>query len=249
MKDDRRLTAVITGAARGLGRAYARKLAEHGMNVVAADINDAESTAQEVERLGGTGVAVSCDIGSREAVDALADVVQERFGGCDVLVNNAAIFSRHGLMETAPEEWNAILRVNLDAMLHTCQRFVPGMRERGWGRVVNVSSTTFEIVMDGSLAYVTTKAAIIGFTRALASEVGPDGVTVNALMPGLTRTEITTEEAAAGVIDFEAMAQMQAVRHVVETDHLADVLSFVVSDASRMMTGQTFVVDGGLVRH
>jgi 3-oxoacyl-[acyl-carrier protein] reductase/(S)-1-phenylethanol dehydrogenase len=138
------------------------------------------------------------------------------------------------------------MRVNLDGMLLTCRRFVPGMQERSWGRVINVTSTTVGLVMNGFLAYVTSKAGIIGFTRALASEVGPSGITVNAVMPGLTRTEGTRGEEESGFM--EEMAARQPIPRIVETDDLADVVVFLASDSSRMMTGQTLVVDGGIIR-
>jgi 3-oxoacyl-[acyl-carrier protein] reductase/(S)-1-phenylethanol dehydrogenase len=238
--------AVVTGAARGLGRAYAVALAEAGIDVVAADLEDAAETAREVESHGVRGLAVRCDIGSEEEVAALAERTESELGGCDILVNNAGFVARAGLEELTLEDWHLTMRVNLDGMLLTSRRFVPGMRERSWGRVINVTSTTVGLVMNGFLAYVTSKAGIIGFTRALASEVGPSGITVNAVMPGLTRTEGTRGEEESGFM--AEMAARQPIPRIVETDDLADVVVFLASESSRMMTGQTLVVDGGVIR-
>jgi 3-oxoacyl-[acyl-carrier protein] reductase/(S)-1-phenylethanol dehydrogenase len=204
---------------------------------------------REVESHGARGIAVRCDVSSEEEVAALADRTEAELGGCDILVNNAAVFARAGLEDLTLEEWNQTMRVNLDGMLLTCRRFVPGMRERSWGRVINMSSNMTGLAMSGFLAYVTSKAGIVGFTRALASEVGPSGVTVNAVMPGLTRTEQTLEEEAAGRLAFDEMAAFQPIPRTLETDDLADVVVFLASDASRMMTGQSLVVDGGIVRN
>src|SRR5207244_3320081 len=159
----------VTGAARGLGRAYAIALAEAGIDVVAADVADAAETARAVESHGVRGLAVRCDISSEDDVAALAEQTEAELGGCDILVNNAGFVARAGLEDLTLEEWHQTMRVNLDGMLLTCRRFVPGMRERSWGRVINVTSTTVGLVMNGFLAYVTSKAGIIGFTRALAS--------------------------------------------------------------------------------
>jgi len=241
--------AVVTGAARGLGKAYALRLADTGIKVAAVDVDDCGNTVDEVRARGAEAIGVRCDVSSATDVSALAEQIDSEFGRCDILINNAAIFSRAGLDELSFSEWGRTMEVNLNGMFFTCRAFVSGMRARSWGRVINVSSTTVGLVMDGCLGYVTSKAAIIGFTRALASEVGPDGITVNAIMPGLTRTEATVEEEAAGRLRFEEMASMQPIHRTVETDDVADVVAFLASDDSRMMTGQTVVVDGGVVRH
>ncbi|MBN9621436.1 MAG: SDR family oxidoreductase [Actinobacteria bacterium] len=231
--------ALVTGAARGIGRAYARRLARDGADLILVDLLDTAATAAEVRAAGRDALEVACDIGSPEAVEALAEEVMAGPGRCDILVNNAALFTRAGVLDTSFEEWRRLLAVNLDGPFLVTRALVPGMRERGWGRVVNVASTTLGLVMDGSLAYITSKGGVVGFTRALASEVGPWGITVNAVMPGLTRTEITEEEAAAGRLDFALMAEQQPIRRGVVP----------ASEEARLVTAQTLVVDGGIVRH
>ncbi|MBS1888544.1 MAG: SDR family oxidoreductase [Actinobacteria bacterium] len=240
--------ALVTGAARGIGRAYARRLARDGADVVLVDVLDTAEAAAEVRATGREAFEIGCDIGSPEEVEALAASVGAAAGRCDILVNNAALFTRSGILDTSLEEWRRLLAVNLDGLFLVTRALVPGMRERGWGRVVNVASTTLGLVMGGSLAYITSKGAVVGFTRALASEVGPWGITVNAVMPGLTRTEITEEEEAAGRLDFEAMVEQQPIRRGVVPADLADVVSFLASEEARLVTAQTLVVDGGIVR-
>ncbi|MEZ5075905.1 MAG: SDR family NAD(P)-dependent oxidoreductase [Solirubrobacterales bacterium] len=241
--------ALVTGAARGIGRAYARRLAADGADVVLVDVLDTGAAAAEVRAAGRCAYQVRCDIGDEAQVADLGEAVAAGPGRCDILVNNAALFSRAGLLDTSPQDWRGLLAVNLDGMFLVSRALVPGMRDRGWGRVVNVTSTTFGLVMGGSLAYVTSKGGVIGFTRALASEAGPWGVTVNAVMPGLTRTEITEEQAAAGRLDFDEMVAQQPIRRGVVPEDLADVVSFLASEEARLVTAQTLVVDGGIVRH
>ena len=235
--------AVVTGAAQGLGRAYAKRLAAEGATVVAADLQDATAT------VGSAGLAVRCDVGDPSDVQQLADTVLEHYGRCDILVNNAALHSRAGLLDLTLDELHRIMRVNVDGMALTCRALVPSMREQGWGRVINVASSTIGIVMDHAIGYITSKAAIVGFTRALASEAGPWGVTVNAVAPGLVRTEITMEHEQQGLLSFEPMAEQQPIRRTIEVDDLAGVVAFIASDDAALMTGQTIVVDGGVLRH
>ena len=219
-----RRVAVVTGAARGLGRAYAIALAKAGIDVVAADVADIDSCRECVAR------------------------VTKDIGPIDILVNNAGITKDTTFKKMSKADWDAVIRTNLDSVFNMTKQVMDGMTDRGWGRVINVSSNTVGLVISGFLAYVTSKAGIIGFTRALASEVGPSGITVNAVMPGLTRTEATLEEEAAGRLVFDEMAAFQPIPRILETDDLADVVVFLASDGSRMMTGQTLVVDGGIIR-
>jgi 3-oxoacyl-[acyl-carrier protein] reductase/(S)-1-phenylethanol dehydrogenase len=235
--------AVVTGAAQGLGRAYARRLAAEGATVVGADLQDASAS------VGADGLAVRCDVAEPDDVRRLADAVLERYGRCDILVNNAALHSRAGLLDLSLDELHRIMGVNVDGMMLTCRALVPAMRDQGWGRVVNVASSTIGIVMDHAIGYITSKAAIVGFTRALASEAGPWGVTVNAVAPGLVRTDITMDHERQGLLSFEPMAEQQPIRRTIEVGDLAGVVAFIASDDAALMTGQTIVVDGGVLRH
>jgi NAD(P)-dependent dehydrogenase (short-subunit alcohol dehydrogenase family) len=176
--------AVITGAASGIGRAFAVRLASEGAHVVIADRNNAEETRTEITSAGGSALAIACDISLEHEVEELGRRVDAEGGGCDILVNNAGLFPSCQFSELEFSEWRRIMATNLDAIFLTCKRFVPGMRAKRWGRIVNMTSNTYGQVTKGLAHYIASKAGVIGFTRALASEVGADGITVNAIGPG-----------------------------------------------------------------
>ncbi|GAA2219540.1 SDR family NAD(P)-dependent oxidoreductase [Nonomuraea monospora] len=238
--------AVVTGAADGLGRAIAVRLAERGHDIAIADLRPAEATAAEVRALGAQIYYEECELASSEAIDRFCANVTARFGRCDVLVNNAA----HQVLRTLGEldwtTWRRVQTVNVDAAFLLCGAFVPGMAERGFGRVVNiVSNTVWEPPGPGFLAYVTSKAGLLGLTRALAVEVGESGVTVNAVAPGLTRTPGALRGMPPEV--FEDVRLRQAVKRTLEPSDVAGAVAFLVSDDASLITGQALRVDGGLV--
>ncbi|WP_262699551.1 MULTISPECIES: SDR family NAD(P)-dependent oxidoreductase [Streptomyces] len=241
-------TAVITGAAQGIGRFWALRLASDGMTVVAADVRPCDETVAQVTAAGGRAVAVLCDVTDEASVKDLQDEVDEQFGGADVLVNNAIAYAQGSLMELTLADWRRVVSVGVDGLFLTSRALVPSMKRRGWGRVINVASNTFDLMLPGLVPYVTAKGAVIGFTRALASELGPYGITVNCIAPGLTRTEQSWEALAETGL-FDRMATMQAIPRTEVPEDLVGTLSFLASDDAAFVTGQTIVVDGGLVRH
>ncbi|MBN9623838.1 MAG: SDR family oxidoreductase [Actinobacteria bacterium] len=240
-------TAIVTGAAQGIGRAFAERLAADGLTVVAVDLVACDETVAAIQNDSGEAHGIECDVADEAAVASLRDEVGERFAGADILVNNAMGYAAGPIEDTSLTDWRRVMAIGLDALFLTSRAFVPGMRERGWGRIVNMTSNTIGLTLKDVpiLPYVTAKGGVVGFTRALATEVGPHGITVNCIAPGLTKTP-STEVALPGL--FEAMAARQAIPRPEVPADLVGTLSFLVSEDASFLTGQTLVVDGGLVR-
>jgi NAD(P)-dependent dehydrogenase (short-subunit alcohol dehydrogenase family) len=241
-------TAVVTGGAAGIGQAFARRLAEDGRRVVVADLAPADETCELVSSAGGEALAVRCDVSDPDGVRALALAVEARFGTCDILVASAGIYPIAPFEETTWEQWRHVLSVNLDSLFLLTQAFLPGMRRSGWGRIVAVASNLFHTGMAGMVPYVASKGGVVGFVRALAGEVGGDGVTINAIAPTLTRTKGTMEGPHSALGLFEAVPRLQAIGRPGLPEDLVGALSFLSSDDAAFVTGQTLPVDGGLVR-
>jgi len=245
--------AIITGAANGIGQAFAKRLAEDGVHVAIADIADGQQTVKLIETAGRGALAVVCDVANEDSVAAMAKQVQARFGHVDIVVNCAGIFPQQDFSTMTFADWRRVLGINLDGTFLVTAAFVPGMRVRKWGRVVNMASSTFGSVTTGFAHYVASKGGIIGFTRALAGDVAADGITVNAIAPGLTRSPGTMVRKprpgfASMDEEFNAVASLQAIKRPELPDDLVGALSFLTSDDAAFMTGQTLNVDGGRVR-
>ena len=216
--------ALVTGGAQGIGRSIAEGLAADGADVEVLDLE--------------TGVDVTDEQSVRAAFD---DVLRKR-DRIDVLVNNAGIYPHIPFEEMSFADWRRVLATNLDGTFVCSSAAYPAMRARSYGRIVNISSATFFIGYAGLSAYIASKGGIIGFTRALASEAGPHGITVNAVTPGL----IATERALADEAEvFDEIVPQQAIRRPGRTEDIADCVRFLVRPESSWITGQTFNVDGG----
>ncbi len=264
--------AVVTGAARGIGQAIALRLAETGHALALGDVRSTGETVAAIREAhedtgahsdagaganGGTGVeatggaggealAVGCDLGLPEGVELLVREVIARFGRCDVLVNCAGLMLFRPFGELDLETWRRVQAVNVEAAFQLCAAFVPGMVERGFGRIINVASNTvWKPPGAGFTAYIASKGAIVGFTRAMAVELGPTGITVNAIAPGLTRSPGAEEGNTAE--HFEDVRRAQPVRRSVLPADMAGAVAFLASDDAAMITGQTIRIDGGLV--
>lgn len=244
---DKRI-AVVTGGGAGIGQAIATRFAQEGADVAIADIGAMADTEAAVRAAGGRFLGVTCDCSKPGEVQAFADQVQQTFGRCDILVNNVGIYPLIPFDELGFEDWKRLFEINVDSQFLMSKAFVPGMKQQGWGRIINLTSTVFWLKIEAYTHYISTKAANIGFTRALATELGPHGVTVNAIAPSLVRT--ATSEASPLAAMFDALPEMlQSIKRTQVPDDLTGAALFLASDDAAFMTGQTLAVDGGMVRH
>ncbi|MEJ8574455.1 glucose 1-dehydrogenase [Microbaculum marinum] len=246
-------TVLITGAARGIGQEAARIFAAAGANVVAADINDCSQTVELVGKEGGKALAVELDV--TDAASALAAVEQAvgEFGRLDALINNAALYGalRGGRFDAIAEaDWDASMNVNVKGIWNCCKAAVPAIRQQGGGSIVNISSLAATFGMPFSLHYTTSKAAVIGLTRGLARELGRDNIRVNAIAPSAVLTEGTKEFFADKTeVALKTVKAGQALQRNLEAVDVTGAMTWLVSDDSRFVTGQTIAVDGGTVFH
>ena len=245
--------AVITGAANGIGQAFAKRLAEDGVHIAVADIAPGDATAKMVEQAGRKALVSKCDVTSPDSIKAMAADVLKTFGRCDILINCAGVYPQQPFDDMTFADWRRIMSINLDSAFLASKEFVPGMKQRQWGRIINMASSTLGSVVAGFVHYMSSKAGCVGLTRALASELGPFGITVNAISPGLTRSPGTlARKPRPGMADMEAefnlAASMQAIKRVEVPEDLVGTVSYLTSDDAAFITGQTLNVDGGRVR-
>jgi NAD(P)-dependent dehydrogenase (short-subunit alcohol dehydrogenase family) len=241
-------TAIVTGAARGLGRAYATKMMEAGMNVVVADKTD---TGETMELMYGPGkaLALPLDVADFKSVSSMAERTLAAFGRIDVLVNNAALYGglKGGRAEQIDEaEWDLCMAVNVKGVWNCCRAVIPSMRKQGGGSIINIASLAAIYGLPFSLHYSASKAAVIGITRALARELGRDWIRVNAIAPTAVLTEGTKEFFGAKFgKGMDVVREGQALKRNLESEDLVGTVLYLAGDASKFFTGQTIMVDGG----
>jgi p-cumic alcohol dehydrogenase len=242
---------VITGAARGIGQEFARRLAAAGALVVAADINDCSATLDLIQGENGNAIAVALDVRSADSASEMASAAMRAFGRVDALINNAALYGalRGGRFDAIAEaDWDAAMSVNVKGIWNCCKAVVPAMRQAGGGSIISLASLAATYGMPFALHYTTSKAAVIGLTRGLARELGRDGIRVNALAPSAVLTDGTREffgdKAGRALAVIKAGQSIQ--RNLTPPDLVGAVI-WLVSDASQFVTGQTIAIDGGTV--
>jgi 2-hydroxycyclohexanecarboxyl-CoA dehydrogenase len=241
--------AIVTGGASGIGLAIAERLAGDGAKVAIFDLNatEAEEAAAKIQAGGGAAVAALVDVADRASVDRGLDDVHARFGPVTILVNNAGREGFQPFLSITEETWNGILSVNLTGTFHCCQAVLPDMLDAGWGRIVNISSSSAQGGQPLMTHYVASKAGMIGLTKALALEFGPQGITVNTIPPGFIDTPMLRRSEKKGLLgkDVEFHASQTPVRRAGRPEDIAAACAFLVSDEAGYVTGQVIGVNGG----
>jgi 3-oxoacyl-[acyl-carrier protein] reductase len=245
-------TVIVTGGGKGIGKVYAQEFAKAGAHVVAADIDAAaaQTVAEAIGAQGFEALGLATDIASEESTQAMARAALDRFGTIDVLINNASLMSvlpRRSWLEIPVEEWDRVMAVNLRGMFLSCRAVFPAMQARKRGKIVNISSSRFFEGTPNRLHYTTSKAGVIGFTRALARELGEFGITVNAVAPGATLSETQVQSSSGNYL--ASRIEGRALERAQYPEDLVGAVMFLSSPASDFMTGQTLLVDGGRAMH
>ena len=240
--------AIVTGGASGIGLAIAERLAHDGAAVAVLDLNgaDAEAAAAKIRAAGGNALAVQVDVSDRAAVEGAVEQVRAELGPVTILVNNAGKEGFQPFLSISLESWNSILAVNLTGTFHCVQAAVPDMLEAGWGRIVTISSSSAQSGAARMAHYVASKGGVVGFTKALALELAPHGITVNTIPPGFIDTPMARRSADAGHLPrMDVLAARTPVGRVGTPDDVAAMCAFLCSDDAGYITGQVIGVNGG----
>jgi len=244
--------AIVTGAAQGLGAAFAKALAAEGAKVCVSDVLDARPVAVDIVKAGGHAIAAHCDVTDSKSVQAMVAATVKAFGSVDILVANAGMFANLALkplLEIDNAEWDKVMAVNVRGVFECVKAVVPEMRKHRYGKIITIASGTVFKGMPMLLHYVTSKGAVVAMTRCLARELGDDGIRVNALAPGLIMSEgVINNPVWTGPVVANNVASRAIKREAVPEDLLGALL-YLASAGSDFVTGQVLVVDGGSVMH
>jgi NAD(P)-dependent dehydrogenase (short-subunit alcohol dehydrogenase family) len=247
--------AIVTGAARGLGRSFSLKLAQEGAKIVAMNIvlrpkdkEDLDETVKQIKAMGAEATPFVGDVSLAKDTSAMAEAAVKAFGKVDILINNAAIYDglkRKPFYEIDLDEWDLVMKVNVKGAFLCTRAVFPYMKNQGYGKIVNIASEVFFTGSHGFAHYVASKGGIIGMTRALAIELGPHGIRINCVAPGFTDTE-----ASRGIADVAKYDTSKTpLGRVVKPEDLTGAALYLASPDSDFVTGQTILVDGGRVMH
>jgi NAD(P)-dependent dehydrogenase (short-subunit alcohol dehydrogenase family) len=244
-------TAIVTGGGSGIGLAISKRLATEGASVAVfdRDVDFAAAAVAAIEDAGGAAIGVAVDVSDRRRIDEAVDEVRSRFGAATILVNNAGIAPFERFLDITAESLNRVLAVNLTGTFDCCQAVVPDMVAARWGRIVNIASSSAQTGNALQTHYAASKAGVIGFTRSLARELGPKGITVNAIPPSFVDTPALRGAEAAGYLGpgVEELEQTMPVRRVGRPEDIASACAYLVRDDASYVTGQVIGVNGGRV--
>jgi 3-hydroxybutyrate dehydrogenase len=247
-------TALVTGSTSGIGLGIALTLARQGVNIVLNGFGDAEGPKAEVAALGVKVGYHGADMSKAGEIEAMMAYIDADFGGCDILVNNAGIQHVAAVEDFPVERWDAIIAINLTSTFHTTRLALPGMKTKGWGRIINIASTHGLVASAQKSAYVAAKHGIVGFTKSVALETATTGITVNAICPGwvltpLVQKQVDARAAADGISIDEAkkrlLAEKQPSLQFTTPEELGELAVFMCSDAAANVRGQAWAMDGG----
>ena len=240
--------AVVTGGATGIGKAAALRLAAEGAAIEILDLNDSNSVCAEINKNGGKAQGQVCDVTNEEQIKQSVSAIADRHDRVDILVNNAGILSGRQPWHTlSKDEVNRFVQVNYMGYFLVTQAFYPLMKKSKSGRIINVASRTYFLANPGQMAYVASKGAVMGLTRVLAKELGEEGITVNAVAPGMVATPGTRAHSPEEA--FDRVMMNQAIKKRVRPEHLAGLIAFIASDDAELITGQMILCDGGGYLH
>jgi 2-hydroxycyclohexanecarboxyl-CoA dehydrogenase len=241
--------AIVTGGGSGIGLADCERLASDGLPVAVFDRDGeaAEDAAGKISSSGATALGVTVDVTDREQIETGVAQVRAQFGPPTVLVNNAGVHAMDPFLSITPEKWHRLLDVNLTGTFNCCQAAVPSMIEEGWGRIVNISSSSAQSGQQYMTHYVAAKSGVIGFTKSLALELGPRGITVNTIPPGFIDTPMLRRQESKGLLGegVEFHEKLTPVRRIGRPEDIAALCSFLVRDEASYITGQVLGVNGG----